>query len=147
MGKGFFSHKTKPDADRYGGRSASKTLDCTGLGATTLFTVTGDVVIRLFAVCKAAFTTSDAITAEVGVAGNIACIIAQVADATALAQHEIWHDATPDATVEAESVVREFIISNGQDVLLTLTGTITAGTLAFYLAWRPLSADGWVSAA
>ena len=129
--------------DRYGTRVASRLWVYTE-GTVALFTVTGDVIIRMIGIVKDALTTSDAITAEVGVAGNTAVIIAQVADATGLIGDEIWHDAAPDATIEAEDVMREFIISNGQDVLLTKGGTLTAGEIQFYLFWRPLSYNGQV---
>ena len=124
-----------------------KAIDCTGATPMTLFTVTGDVVLAVIGIVKTALTTSDAITAEVGVAGNTAVIIAQVADATGLAQHEIWHDATPDATIENASVWNEFIVSNGQDVILTTTGTVTDGDITFYCRWYPLSAGATVVAA
>ena len=126
---------------------ALKAIDCTGATPIDVFTVTGDVVLAVIGVVKTTLTTSDAITAEVGVSGDTAKLIAQVADATGLAENEIWHDASPDATIEASSVWNEFLVSNGQDVILTTTGTVTAGDITFYCKWFPLSADGDVSAA
>lgn len=124
-----------------------KSIVCTGATPIAVFTVTGDVQIKVIGVVKADLTTSDAITVELGVAGNTAKLIAQVVDATGMVANEIWHDATVDATVEASSVWSEFIISNGQDIILTTTGTVTAGTIAFYAYWTPLSVDGNVVAA
>ena len=120
---------------------------CTGATPISLFTVTGDVVLKVIGVVKTTLTTSDNITAEVGVSGNTAVFIAQVADATGLAQNEIWHDASPDATIEASSVWSEFVVSNGQDIILTTTGTVTDGVIDFYCFWMPLSSDGNVVAA
>lgn len=124
----------------------SKSVTCTGATPLAVFTVTGDVVMAVVGIVKTALTTSDAITAELGVAGATTAFIAQVADATGLAVNEIWHDATPDATIELESVWAERIVSNGQDVILTTTGTVTAGSITFYCRFYPLSSDGNVTA-
>ena len=124
---------------------ATKSIDCTGATPITVFTVTGDVIVKVIGIVKTALTTSDAITAELGVSGDTAKLIAQVADATGLGQHEIWHDASPDATIEASSVWNEWIISNGQDIILTTTGTVTDGDITFYAYWAPLSSDGDVA--
>jgi hypothetical protein len=129
------------------GELVTKTADCTAASPISLFTVTGDVVIKIIGIVKTSLTTTDAITASVGVAGNPAILIPQVADATTLVQNVIWHDATPDAMIEQFSVFNEYIISNGQDIILTTTGTVTAGSIAFYCFWLPLSSDGNVVAA
>jgi len=124
----------------------SNLIDCTGATPITVFTVTGDVVTKIIAVVKDALTTSDAITAELGVSGATPYYIAQVADATGLAPGEIWHDATPDAIQELYSVATDRITTDGQDVILTTTGTVTAGDIQFYCIWKPLSSDGSVVA-
>jgi len=115
--------------------------------ATTLFTVTGDVIVRILAVCKTALTSGGAITVEVGVSGNTAALIAQIADAKDLIANEVWVDATPTTTLEAApaGVNDGFIISNGQDIILTPAGTFTAGVIDFYCSWKPLSVDGNVA--
>ena len=117
--------------------------------ATTLFTVTGDVIVRIFGICKASLTSSGAITVEVGVSGNTAVLIAQLADAKTLITNEIWVDATPTLTVEAvpAGVHDGFIVSNGQNIILTPSGTFTAGMIDFYCSWKPLSIDGNVAVA
>jgi hypothetical protein len=114
---------------------------------TTLFTVTGDVIVRLFGICREGCTTSDAITVEVGVSGATAVLLAQVANAIALFTNEIWLDATPTLTLEAvpAGVSAGFIISNGQNIILTPSGTFTAGIIDFYCSWKPLSVDGKVA--
>jgi hypothetical protein len=129
------------------GNLVIKTADCTGATPISLFTVTGDVKLKVIGVVKTSLTTSDAITTEVGVSGATAALIAQVADATALTANLIWHDATPDATIESSGVWSEFIVSNGQDIILTTSGTVTDGSIAFYCYWTPLSSDGAVVAA
>lgn len=128
-------------------RRLRKTVAPQDAGAvTTLFTVTGDVIATVFGICKASHTSGGAITVEVGVSGNTAALIAQIADAKDLLINEVWTDATPTTTLEAApaGVNDGFIISNGQDIILTPSGTFTAGSIAFYCAWKPLSVDGKV---
>ncbi len=116
---------------------------------TTLFTVTGDVIVKIFAICKTALTSGGAITVELGVSGNTAKLLNQIADAKDLIANEIWDDATPTTTVELvpNIVLVGHIISNGQDVILTPSGTFTAGVIDFYCTWKPMSVDGKVSSA
>lgn len=112
-------------------------------GATTLFTVTGDVKVTVFAVCSTDLT-GDTATIEVGIAGNTAALIAQTT-ATSIDAAEVWTTATP-ATVRA--VPGAFILTNGTDITQTIaTAAITAGKLTFYCLWTPLSDDGNVVAA
>lgn len=125
----------------------TKSVDLTAATPITAFTVTGVVRIAVIGIVTATATTSDAITAEVGVSGDTAKLIAQVADATGLAQNEIWHDASPDATIEAASVWNEWIVTNGQDVIVTTTGTFTEGDVDLICRWYPMSSDGNVVAA
>ena len=118
-------------------------------GAINLFTVTGDVEVEIFGICKADFTSGGVATIEVGVSGNTAVLIAQTT-ATDLDNNEIWFDASPTTTVESINTVtgRRFIISNGQDVIMTIgTADLTAGSCTFYCRWRPLSSTGAVAAA
>lgn len=119
-----------------------------GLGATgttTIFTVTGSVMVRVVGAC-----TEDllgAATLEVGIVGNTAGLLAQIADATTLDAGESYIDATP-GTLEAVDLSSGFIIANGQDIIETIGATnITDGTLTYYAFWRPLSPDSSVVAA
>ena len=110
--------------------------------AHTLFTVTGDVLVRVFGVCST--NIAGAGTMEVGVAGNTAAIIAQIADATNLDAGEVWVDATPG--VGAEAVTGTFVVAGGADIILTIgSADLTAGVVTFYCLWRPLSSDGNVT--
>lgn len=130
---------------------SSKTRTFTGAsglgaaGTTTLFTVTGAVAVRIIGLC-----TEDlvgAATLEVGISGNTAGLLAQIADATTLDAGESYLDATP-ATLEAADLSSGFIISNGQDIIETIGSTnITDGTLTYVAMWRPLSDDGNLVAA
>ena len=109
----------------------------------TLFTVTGEVLVRIFGVCT--LTLVGAGTLEVGVAGNTAALLAQIADATILATNEIYNDATPTelkvgtlANIPAASV-----IVNGADIIETVAvADVTAGNVYYICLWRPLSRNG-----
>lgn len=106
-------------------------------GAHTIFTVTGDILISVFAVCST--NLAGAATIEVGVTGNTAGLLAQIADATTLDAGEVWVDDT--ATVGVKAIPTTKLLTNGLDVLLTIGSTdLTAGVVTFYATWRPLSA-------
>lgn len=106
----------------------------------TLFTVTGDVILRIIAICKTNLAGANA-TLEVGVSGDTAKFIAQTT-ATDIDANEIWHDATPDASIELDTVSTPWIVSNGQDVIQTVgTANITSGKIDYYCQFRPLSND------
>lgn len=111
-------------------------------GATTLFTVTGVVAVRVFAVCSADLTSGGSATIEVGISGNTAALIAQTT-ATGIDTGEFWIDTGP-ATIELlpnPSLCRANIIQT------IGTTTITGGTLSYYCIWVPISSDGDVVAA
>lgn len=112
-------------------------------GATTLFTVTGVVAVRLFGVVSGTDVTGSG-TIEAGISGNTAALLAQTTG-TALDVGEVWIDTAP-ATVEALPALQ--IIGAGQDIIQTIaTDTLNAGTLTYYCAWFPISTDGNVVAA
>lgn len=139
--------------DSYGSMGANLarktiTFSNTGPGAETLYTVTGDVIVKLIGVCTAdLIDAAGGGTVEVGLSGATAAIIAQTTT-TAVDAREIWHDNSPDSEIEALSVFREYIITDGNDVILTIgTQDVDSGALVFYCFWIPLSADGNVVAA
>jgi len=117
-----------------------------GIGTVDVFTVTGDVLAKVFAVCTTSCTASGG-TLELGVTGATAGLIAQTTT-TAIAASEIWHDASPDERLELSSVSTEKIIANGTDIFLTVgSATATAGVVRFNCLWKPLSRDGKVVSA
>lgn len=112
-------------------------------GATTLFTVTGTVALRLFGVVSGTDVTGFG-TIEAGIAGNTAALLAQTTG-TALDVGEVWIDNAP-ATVEPLPALQ--IIGAGQDVIQTIgTDTLDSGTLTYYCLWFPISNDGQITAA
>ena len=118
-------------------------FDGTG-NPVTLFTVTGTVELSIIAICEATLTIDATATVEVGTALSTAELIAQTAG-DAIDVNEIWHDASPDASVEATSVITRKIVS--QDVILTVaTANILTGVIGFIVKWAPISSDGNVIA-
>ena len=106
--------------------------------AQSLFTVTGDVILRVFGICKTNLASAAAGNVEVGVSGSTNKFIATTV-ATTIDANEIWHDANSDATIEADTVSASYIISNGQDVILTPSAQVDSGAITFYCQFRPLS--------
>lgn len=111
----------------------------------SLFTVSGGpVLMRVFGICTADLVGASA-TLEVGTALSTAGLIAQTT-ATNIDNNEIWHDSTPDASVELSTVATQKIVN--QSVIATVgTANITAGSITFYCAWFPLTNDAKVVAA
>lgn len=108
-------------------------------GSHTLFTVTGDVLVTIFGKCTTNMAGSGA-DFEVGVTGNTAGLIAQIADVEDLDDGDIYQDATPEVGTVALPSSR--IIVGGLDILLKITNTtITGGVVTWYVLWRPLSSD------
>jgi len=122
------------------------TFDSTAAEAQSLFTVTGDVIIRVFGICKTNVASAAAANLIVGTATTTNRFLASTV-ASALLANEIWHDNSPDATSELDSVSPSYIISNGQDVILTPSAVVDSGVIDFYCQWRPLSSDADVVAA
>lgn len=116
-----------------------------GLDPTaTLFTVTGVVAVKVFGRCTESLAGATA-TVEVGTALTTAGLIAQTTG-TNIDINEIWHDATPDASVEAITVLTEKIVA--QNIIQTVaTAAVTDGTIVYYCLWSPISSNGNVVAA
>lgn len=125
--------------------------DLTAFGTSlNLFTVTGDVLVKVGASVDVAVTsTSGTTTLEVGVAGNTACLLVQDAvDNTAFAIGDSWTlDTAADAN-GAQLSSEWVVVGNGATIILTgSVDDITAGDVDFYCQWMPLSSDGAVVAA
>ena len=117
------------------------------IGEVDLFTVTGSVLLNMVCVCSGSLTGQAGATIEVGISGSTAAIIAQTLAAN-LINTEIWHDNSPDSKIEAGGVMASYIISGGEDVILTVgTGNVSSGSLAIQAWWTPITVDGAVAAA
>ena len=107
-----------------------------------MFTVTGLVEVSIIAICTTSLVGGSA-TVEVGTTTTTAGLIAQTT-ATDLDAIDIWHDATPDATVELTSVVKRNLVSEDIELLVG-TADVTAGVIKFIVRWAPISSDGEVT--
>lgn len=108
----------------------------------TLFTVSGLVAVKIVGLCTLDLTGASA-TLEVGTALSTAGLIAQTT-ATNIDVNEIWHDATPDASIEASSVMSEKLVF--QNIIETVgTADITAGNVYYVCLWRPISPNATVT--
>ncbi len=115
-------------------------------GTLTLFTVTGDVVVYLIPVVTTSVTSIASANIRLGVTGLTDAIIADTLS-TDLDAREIWISAGPDSEIEPLDSTRSYIITDGNDILLTLSAQVDAGAITFYCFWSPLSSDGILVAA
>lgn len=107
------------------------------VGTFTLFTVTGTVAVKLYAAVEVDVAGSGSI--EVGTAITTGGLLATTTG-TDLDAGEIWHDNSPDASVEASTVTAEKIVS--QDIQVKVSSnTLTAGRIRFTAIWKPISED------
>ena len=111
----------------------------------TLFTVTGDVIVRLWGVCTVDLTTTTG-TVAVGIANNTGLLLAALA-AGDIDAGEIWNDATPAIGDTLANIAGPFVLPNGADIIETIaTADVTAGNVYYICLWRPvtegLAADG-----
>ncbi len=116
-------------------------------GVTTLYTVTGDVLVRIFGICTVQLAGGSA-TLKVGVTGNESLLIAQTT-ATDIIANELWVDNTP-TTIGGTlaSVLGPYVIPNGLNIIeTTATAAITSGQIYYICLWRSLSPNGKVVAA
>lgn len=109
-------------------------------GASTLFTVTGVVLARVFGYCTVDLASTTG-TIEVGVSGNTAGLIAQTT-ASAIDVGEFWLDTGPSASELLTSNPR--VIYNATIIETIATADVTGGALTYYCLWRPISENGLV---
>ena len=117
-------------------------FNMTELGGSTetIFTVTGDVYVRILARCIVSGVSLAGAKGELGIAGKTDEILPSTL-ITDLGAGEWWHDATPDSEVESVTIQKEFYIADGNDIILTLDALVDGGTVMFYCYWTPLG-DG-----
>lgn len=147
---GGFGYKLVTKTLVFAGATGDGVGDFNGTGdPAVLFTVTGNVIVKVIAVCLVNMVHEANSALEVGIAATQDAIIATTdLTANAMAAGEIWHDAVPDSEIEALSVIKEFIISDGNDIKMdTTVANANTGTIEFYCFWTPLSSDGNVVAA
>jgi hypothetical protein len=112
------------------------------IGATTLFTVTGDVALNVFGICKTSLTGASA-TIEFGTATSTAALGNQVTG-TNVDVHMVYHDAV----LAVGGAVAGHMHVVDEDIIQTIgTAAVETGAITWYCTWVPLSADGNVVAA
>jgi len=130
----------------FAGATTNDPGDYDGTGnPSTLFTVTGPVLIKLLAVCTTTLTGASS-TIEVGIAGDTTALL-PLTVGTTIAEDEIWHDATVDAKIEASTIASEYILNNENIILTVRTANVTAGAIKFLLSYVPLADGAMVVAA
>ena len=124
----------------------------TAKSPVTLFTVTGDVLVRVFGTVQTGVTsTANTGTLEVGVAGNTAVLIAQTIAAgvaTRLATGDVLTGVDSNKKALVAPAAEWTLIAGGASIILTVaTNNMSAGAVTVYCEWIPLSANGNVVAA
>lgn len=132
------------------GGTANARGDSAGTGnPLTLFTVTGDVIVRVYGYCTVNLASAGGGTLEVGVTGNTAALIPQ-STGTDIDAGDVWIDATPAevGAVAVSNIPAATLIANGLDIIET-TGTadITAGNIRYVCLWQPVTYGSSVVAA
>lgn len=133
--------------DALGWASATKSITFSNTtGAPVMFTVTGDVIVKLVVVTTTNLASAGGCSVELGISASAGAMVASTSAST-LDAREIWHDTASDSEIEALSTMREYIISDGNDIVLTLDGQADSGALTLYCFWIPLSDGASVVAA
>ncbi len=115
-------------------------------GVTTIYTVTGEVLVRIFGVCTTVLAGASA-TVQVGLTGNTALLIA-LTTGTDIDADEAWFDSSPAIGDTLANVPGPFVIPNGLDIIETVaTAPVTSGNVHYICLWRALSPDGKLVAA
>jgi len=119
------------------------------VGAVDVFNITGLVKARFIARCTDDLVSDNdpgGATISMGVSGSETAFIA-LTTAENIDEDEIWHDASPDATIELESVAPWYFI-NGEDVILDVgTDDIVDGAIEIICEYIPFSDNASVAIA
>jgi hypothetical protein len=115
-------------------------------GTVTVFTVTGDVKVKVTPICQTNIASAADGYLELGIASDVDAMIAST-QGTAIGADEIWNDTSPTSDIEPTDSERCYTIAGGADIILTLSAQIDSGVITFYCEWEPLSSDGCVVAA
>lgn len=119
------------------------TLTTGAVGTHVLFTVTGVVKVKVYAVCITSVVPAvGGATIEVGTPTETAGIIAQTTAADLIAG-EIWDDDSPTTKIEPDSAIPEVVIGDGSDIGIKIaTQAVASGVVEFRVEYTPISSDG-----
>jgi hypothetical protein len=126
-------------------RIQAATALTTAASPFALFTVSGDIIARLWATIQNAVTSVGGTgTLAVGVAGNTAAFLPQTtADGTNFVANAVWAgDNSPTVRAEAFSAAgfNWCPVSAGSSIIATIaTNSMNAGQLTFHCQWLPVS--------
>ena len=114
-------------------------------GAHTVFTATDNLLVQCFAICDTSLLGAG--TLELGVTGNTAALLTQIADATTFDDGHVWGvDGSPAVGVEALGTMKA--LNDGSDIIMTIgTTAITGGVIDIYCLWRPLTENSSITVA
>jgi hypothetical protein len=115
-------------------------------GTLTLFNVTGDVIVEIIPIVITAVASVAAANIRLGIVGSTNAMIADTL-ATDLGLGLLWLSPGVDSKIEPYDAARRFIITEGTNIVLTLSAQVDSGAITFYCFWTPLSVDGNVVAA
>lgn len=120
----------------------------TGNSPQTLFTVTGNVLMQVYAVVTTGITSTGATgTLSVGVTGNTACLLPLTTmDGSNFPTGAVWTDSSP--TLKAESLGDAYasvLVANTNVIVTIATNSVTAGGIIVYCRWVPISAGATVA--
>jgi len=125
------------------------TFNATAVAPYTIFTVTGAVKVKLYAICTTGLTPAVAgATVSLGIVGTVAQFIAATLAADLLTG-EIWCDATPTTLVEADATagLAKVVIGDGADIIIDVAvQAITSGVIEFMCEFEPITSNGNVVA-
>jgi hypothetical protein len=110
-------------------------------GVLDLFAVTGRVIVRIVPVCTTVVASAAGANLRLGTAFDDDAMIADTLS-TLLGAEEIWIDTSPDSRVEPLSAMREYMVTNGDAIQLTLSAQVDTGAIEFLCYWAPVSLNG-----
>ena len=115
------------------------------VGNVPLFTVTGEVIIRLLVpFCTTDLTEAGATaTLALGITGSTA-IFNAATTATTIDANEFWVSATPAANGIALPAAFKDIVITDNIIGTVAVQAVNGGVLRLDCYWQPLSADGFV---
>ena len=150
---GDFPFRTKRTLTFAGATTNAWGDDGGTLDGAAIYTVTGVVLLKMFAACTTLLDSDGAATLAIGIAGATT-IFLPTETATQIDAGQLWINNAANAAyavwgeeAAAADNFPEYLL-NGQDIILTVAGgaNVTAGVLDFYALWKPLSDDGAVVA-
>ena len=109
------------------------------VASADLFTVTGLIKGRLYAVCATNLAATNGPQVSAGVAGDLDALIA-VTNAADVDANELWVNSTPQIRLYTEASIAERIIGGNIKFEIS-SATCDAGVVNFYLRWKPMT-DG-----